>query len=92
MSAARASLVFLGSGHLVCDMGTTCASGTVHHTGARALIQAGFSTRTMTAPAIMGEILTCSPESPAADMRVRPEETDDAEKQVWRGADYWRPA
>jgi Transposase len=31
----------------------------------------------------MASSVTCSLESPAADMRVRPKETDDAEKQVW---------
>ena len=36
--------------------------------------------------------LTCSPEAPAVDMRVRHQETDDEEEQIHRGADHRRAA
>ena len=36
--------------------------------------------------------LTCSPEDPSVDMRVRHQETDDEEEPVQRGADHWRAA
>lgn len=36
--------------------------------------------------------LTCSREAPALDMRVRHEETDDEEEQVFRGTDHRRAA
>ena len=37
-------------------------------------------------------LATCSPEAPAVDMRVRHQETDDEEEQIYRGADHRRAA
>jgi putative transposase len=34
------------------------------------------------------EVLTCSPQDPSVDMRVRQQETDDAEQPFQRGADH----
>jgi hypothetical protein len=39
-----------------------------------------------------GELVTCSPEGPSVDMRVRHQETDDEEEPVQRGADHRRVA
>ena len=40
----------------------------------------------------MLEAVTCSPGAPAVAMRVRQQETDDEEEQIYRWPDYWRAA